>query len=171
MATQSNLPSLSQAVEIYYDELKQFVMKRTGSSTIAEDVVQETWIRANNNQIITPDNPKAYLFSMANNLAIDHLRKIKPTTTTPLENQIELNCDAPQPLESAISTQELNILLDAVQALPDKCKQAFLLYRGQDLTMREVAQNMGISEKTVEKHIAKAMLHCRQKLRQAGRNV
>ena len=67
--------------------------------------------------------------------------------------------------------QELDILRQAVGDLPDKCRTVFVLYRGRGLTMRQIAERLGISEKTVEKHIAKAMLHCRGRLRLAGRRV
>lgn len=179
--THSPLQSLAQAAETYYDELRQFVRKRTGSSAIAEEVVQETWIRANAVTAELPDNPRAYLYRMASNLVVDHIRREQsraPEIETDAQNPFEqtaspeaIPCPAPSPLDTAISRQELSALDVAVRELPDKCRDVFLLYRGHGMSMRDVAIHMGITQKTVEKHIAKAMIHCRKRLREAGRDV
>ncbi|CAA0119529.1 RNA polymerase sigma factor [Zhongshania aliphaticivorans] len=172
--------SLTQAVEAYYEELRQFVRKRTGSSSMAEDVVQETWIRANSASVPMPDNPRAYLYRMAGNLAVDQLRRQQSQLPKPVESGdaddtentlFELPCLAPSPEEIAASQREFAVLHEAVRELPDKCREVFLLYRGHGLTMREIAKRLAISDKTVEKHIARAMVHCRQRLRDAGRDV
>lgn len=189
--TQPVFQTLAQAVEVYYDELRRFVLRRTGSPTIAEDIVQETWIRANATSIAMPVNPRAYLYRMASNLTIDHIRRNKrhkslevsgtgPSSVSSSSGQERTNfgdqieqiaCPAPAPDEVTASRQELSILSATVLELPEKCREVFLLYRGQGLTMREVAQRLNISEKTVEKHIARAMLQCRKALRSAGRDV
>lgn len=179
--THHPLQSLAQAAETHYDELKQFVRKRTGSSAIAEEVVQETWIRANAVTAELPDNPRAYLYRMASNLVVDHIRReqsrapeIETDAQSPFEQTASLEaipCPAPSPLDTAISRQELSALDVAVRELPEKCRDVFLLYRGHGMSMREVAIHMGITQKTVEKHIAKAMIHCRKRLREVGRDV
>ena len=174
--------SLAQVVETYYDELRHFIRKRTNSSILAEDVIQETWIRARNTQVAFPDNPRAYVYRMAGNLAIDLIRKqaswekiheaIDETATdsgkTALSHQASTD---PAPHEIVTSPQELAALDTALAELPSRCRQVFLLYRGQGLSMREVALHLSISEKTVEKHIAQAMMHCRDRLRKAGHSV
>lgn len=179
--THSSLQSLTQAVEAYYDELRQFVRKRTGSSVIAEEVVQETWIRANAVTAELPDNPRAYLYRIAGNLVVDHIRRERsraPATENDASDSTDqptalsaIPCSAPSPLDTAISQQELSALNAAVRELPDKCRDVFLLYRGHGMSMREVAAHLGITQKTVEKHIARAMIHCRKRLREAGRDV
>jgi RNA polymerase sigma factor (sigma-70 family) len=174
--------SLTQAVETYYEELRRFVRQRTGSASIADDMVQETWIRANTTSSVLPDNPRAYLYRMAGNLAIDHLRRQKTWERAgfPVDKEQidyygaeaeELPNNSHDPVEVAISQQELAALNAAVRELPDKCREVFLLYRGHGLSMREVAALLSISEKTVEKHIAKAMVHCRARLKEVGRNI
>ena len=175
--------SLAQAVQAHYQELVQFIRRRTGSLSTAEEVVQETWIRANSRSASLPDNPRAYLYRVAGNLAVDHIRRqgarsrveqspegsgADGDSAVALE---QLPSPAPGPADTAISLQQLAILSQAVEELPDKCREVFLLYRGRDLSMREVAKRLGIAEKTVEKHIARAMVHCRKRLREAGREV
>lgn len=180
--TKPRFTRLSQAVEAYYEELRHFIRRRTGSPSLAEDVVQETWIRANTTTVALPDNPRAYLYRMAGNLAVDHVRRqqawdrVERSAGDGQDENLALQVEqvpspAPGPLEAVISQQELAALDAAVRELPDKCRQVFLLYRGHGLSMREVAACLSISEKTVEKHIARAMVHCRERLREAGRKV
>lgn len=180
--TRPSFTSLSEAVEAYYEELRQFIRKRTGSSSLAEDVVQETWIRANSTKAVLPDNPRAYLYRMVGNLAVDHVRRrqVRERMEGPAEGEQgatfsqrveQVPSPAPDPLEAVISQKELAALNVAVRELPDKCREVFLLYRGHGLTMREIAARLSISDKTVEKHIARAMVHCRVRLREAGRGV
>ena len=168
--------SLAQAAEIYYEELRRFILRRTGSPAIAEDVVQETWIRATASGAVMPDNPRAYLYRMAGNLAIDHLRRNRRRETW-VDGDADdgtlarIESRSPAPDDVVAARQEWHILTQAVAELPDKCREVFLLYRGRGLTMRQVADTLNISDKTVEKHIARAMIHCRRRLRDAGRDV
>lgn len=149
---------------------------------MAEDVIQETWIRASTTTTDLPDNPRAYLYRMASNVAVDHIRRQKAwereekaydgyEAESSREQLDQLPSPIPDLIDTIISRQGLAILDAAVRELPDKCREVFLLYRGHGLSMREVAIHLSISEKTVEKHIARAMLHCRKRLRDAGRNV
>lgn len=172
--TDGAIRSLAQAVETYYEELKAFVTRRTGSVGMATDVVQETWLRAAVTEPAAPvANPRAYLYQMASHIAVDHLRRDAAQTARmdDLPSLAMLVDPRPGPEEITISRQELALLARAVQELPYKCRTVFLLYRGQGLSMRQIAQTKGISEKTVEKHIAKAMLYCRRELRKAGRDI
>lgn len=164
---------MAHAVETYYDELRRFALRRTGSASLAEDVVQETWIRASTTGAAMPDNPRAYLYRMTGNVAVDHLNRCRPRAAGTMDDlrPEQLASNAPSPDAVVTGRQEVAILIDAVRELPEKCRQVFLLYRGHGLTMRQIAARLGISEKTVEKHIARAMIHCRRRLREAGRDV
>lgn len=163
--------SLAQAVELHYAELHRYIRRRTGSSSIADDVIQETWIRASTANVAMPDNPRAYLFRMAGNLAVDQQRRghgsnIGLDDVLPADS---LASPEPGPDRVLGGRQELAILVAAVRDLPERCRTVFLLYRGEGLTMRQIAARLEISEKTVEKHIARAMVHCRARLHRAKR--
>ena len=165
--------SLADAVEAHHEELRRFVFRRTGSETLADDVVQETWLRASTTGVAMPNNPRAYLFRMAGNLAVDHIRRGRVRGERLIEGALDQEVSSAEPGPETVvgDREELAILSAAIKELPERCRAVFLLYRGQGLTMRQVAERLDISDKTVEKHIARAMVHCRRRLREAGRNV
>jgi RNA polymerase sigma-70 factor (ECF subfamily) len=170
--TQSAIRTLAEAVETYYEELKAFALRRTGSPALAADILQETWLRA---ALVKPGAPvinqRAYLHRVAAHVAADHVRRDGAESWRRVGDAVpaSLADSAPNPEQVATARQELDILRGAVRELPPKCRAVFLLYRGRGLSTRKIAATLGISEKTVEKHIAKAMLYCRQRLREAGR--
>ncbi len=172
--TEGAIRTLAEAVEAYYEELKAFVLRRTGSAALTADVLQDTWLKAALARPATPIlNQRAYLYRVAEHVAADHLRRGRAGAWLALDEAVpETMADpAPDPERVTAARQELDILHEAVQELPEKCRAVFLLYRGRGMSMREIAEALGISEKTVEKHIAKAMVHCRRRLREAGLSV
>lgn len=173
--------SLEAVVEKYYDDLLSFVGKRCGSDAIAEEVVQEAWVRAKSASVSTPDNPRAYVFQMVRNLLADHYRRnannietfgwqndqsIRSSYQNNSSEIIEMD-QAPSQEEVAVAHQELQIISRTVEALPPKCRQVFLMYRGDELSMREISEKLDVSVKTVENHIRRAMLECRRSLQEA----
>lgn len=168
------LAPLAAALERHYGELRAFLVSKLGCQAMAADVVQDLWLRvAQQQEGPAVQNLRAYLYRAAGNLATDRLRheQMRERHTPSGALPEDIASAQPQPDEVLESEQEFAILRVAITELPDKCREAFLLYRGQQLSMKEVAVQLGISDRTVEKHIAKAMLHCRQRLRDAGRAV
>lgn len=167
---QRRFQSLTQVVEAYYDELRRFVRHRSGSASLAEDVVQDAWLRARKSTAAPPDNPCAYVYRMARNLMADHMRRraVRSALHAPSEAGDDIACAAPTPDRIVAARQEWAILEAAIRELPTKRRRVFLLYRREGLTMREIGERLGISQKTVENQIALAMLHCRKRLEEAG---
>ncbi|MDF1790449.1 MAG: sigma-70 family RNA polymerase sigma factor [Thalassobaculaceae bacterium] len=167
--TDDRFPSLSQALEAYYGELRRYLLRRTGSSTVADDVIQETWLRARTTAAAMPDNPRAYLYRMVGNVATDIARR-DAAQGKALTGVVEEQMTVPPALpdQAAESRQVMGLLVAAIEDLPPKCREVFLLYRARGLTMRQISLQLGISQKTVEKHIARAMLHCGKRLNDAG---
>lgn len=171
--TERKHQSLAEAVEFYYEELCRYVRRKTGSASLAEDIVQDTWLRASTRAAAMPENPRAYLYRMAGNLAIDHLRRreARAFEVADPERYTRIASDAPTPENEVAAREELAILEAAVRELPARRRQVFVLYRGHGMTMREIADRLGISQKTVEKQIARAMVHCRKRMRESGRGI
>ena len=152
--------------------LVRFLTRRTGCATTAEDLVQDLWLKVQGSTGVLSNirNPAAYLFRAAANVAFDwRSRDIFPACQASELSEREQPVDeGPSPERLAQSRQASQLLAAAIEELPPKCRKAFLLCRVEGLTMREAGRKMGVSERTIENHLAKATLHCRRRLVEAG---
>ncbi len=160
------------AVEELYVEhrvaLQRFLIRMLRCEEAAAEVMQEAYLKLLR---LAPRygirDPRAYLFQVAANAACDRLSREKRQDGlvdggTTVENVI---CPKPNAEATAMGRQRLQILADAVDDLPPRCREVFLMSRLDGLGNSEIAQRLGISRNMVEKHIIKAMLRCRQRLK------
>jgi len=107
-----------------------------------------------------PASPQAFLFTTARHLMTDRARRARVVSIEPM-GDFELSnvhvVDEVSPERWAGARQALKRLAEALDRLPDRCREAVWLRRVEELPQKEVAQRMGISGKTVEKHLAKGM--------------
>ena len=104
-----------------------------------------------------PDSPKSFLFATARNLLVDRVRhqRIVPITAVGDIEQLHVMKDELEPCRWLGGREALARLARALDRLPDRCREVVWLRRIEDLPQKEIARRLGISEKTVEKHIAK----------------
>src|SRR5690606_30091995 len=107
-------------------------------------------------------SPRALLFTTARNLAIDQLRRqnIVPMETLAEIADLPVYAESPTPAESTTRNQELELLTQAIQSLPEKCRQVLTLRRIYGLSQQEIAAQLGISEHTVEAQVGNGMRRC-----------
>lgn len=158
--------TLTQLVEIHYEDIKGYIQRRAGSAAIASDVVQETWLRAARHCARQPDKPLAYLYRTATNLLLDRQRQDSTHCRYFGDSEWaeEAECPLAPPEKAAGTRQELELLALALGDLPEKYRAVFLLARCEGFTQREIAAQLNINESTVEKQIAKGMQHCGARL-------
>lgn len=124
------------------------------------DLRQETYARVYQAAARSlPLQPKSFLFATARNLMADHARRSRVVSIEPmgdLEPSYVLK-DEVSPERWCGGRQVLARLAEAFDRLPDRCREVLWLRRVEELSQREVAMRLGISEKTVEKHVAKGM--------------
>lgn len=132
-----------------------------------EDILQEAFLRCYESQEQTAvTNHQSYLYRTAVNLAIKHYSRAENRLTMSLEV-----LEADSPVEGAldvelqaITRERLALFCGIVAELPSQCRRAFILKKVYGLSQREIAKFLGISENTVEKHIAKGILVCTRKM-------
>ncbi|WP_325346632.1 RNA polymerase sigma factor [Xylophilus sp.] len=134
----------------------------------AQDLAQETFGRvlarmAAGERI---DNLRALLYEVARNLLIDRHRQLRVRDHTGDE---ELLHGLPGPASNEpevryAARQRVLLLMRAIEALPLRCRQAFVLHRLDGLPQAEVARRMGISVNMVERHVMLAVAACRKAL-------
>lgn len=148
-------------------ELHGFARRRVGRQE-ADDIVQDAYLHLlQRGTVAGLDHPRAYLFRIAANLAVDAARKAR-TRARYAEDEIEFLGLYETPIgpdaavEGAMALQQFHAYLNE---LPQPCRKAFLLNRIDELTHAEIAQRLGVSVRTVDRHMAKAMSHLRRRLR------
>jgi RNA polymerase sigma-70 factor (ECF subfamily) len=150
-----------------YGELVKRLSLRVGGTVDANDIVQDAFLRLQRvsaEQII--ENPRSYLFRIADNLAIDHIRS-RTSQARRLEQVGDIHLIAsgdPSPERIIDYRQRLARLEGVISELPDRQRKAFLMHKLDGLSHSEVAQVMGISKSGVEKLITKALARCRDGL-------
>lgn len=155
---------LLRSFQTHYADLLRFLSRRMGDSQRAADVAQDTWLRlADQDDDDAVRDPRAYLFRVAGNLAIDNLRR-ESRLAELHEGEAVLDelCDPRATPESRLLAQEHLARLDvALAQLPPKVRQALLLNRLDGLSYAQIATRLGVSESMVGKYLVQAMRHCR----------
>lgn len=146
---------------------------RTLCKADADDLIQEAYARLWCAELDAVRQPRAYFYSTVRNLIAERARRAR---IVPMERMGEVEAlrilsAEPGPEQRVGARQELERLLQAVAALPAQCRRAFELRKFQDLSQREIASVMGIAEKTVEKHLAKALLRLGRAMGHAGEDA
>lgn len=136
----------------YYSRLCCYAYRLLGEKEDAEDVVQELFLTLWNNRkrILVGENVSGYLYKMARNLALNHIRT-RTNYKTVLENREE---ELPYYEENPLETEEFRMALyDCINLLPGRCKEVLLLHRVKGLKQKEIADQLSISVKTIKNQI------------------
>jgi RNA polymerase sigma-70 factor, ECF subfamily len=150
------------------EALQRYIRRFVGSSETAKEIVQEAFLRTYR-QRESVTTLRAFLFSTARNLAANEYRHRRTVERGALgdfgDSGVKAERESP---EAELLRDERNRLLqEAIDRLPPQCRAAFTLRVFHECSYKEVADRLGISAKTVEKHIARGLheTHCYLKRR------
>ncbi len=142
----------------YFESIRGFLYYKCGDLDLAEDLVQETFIKVwNKKEEIQLDTVKSLLYTIANNLLMNHfnhqsvVREHQKTSNA----SISSNLASPQfVLEEKEFEEKLN---SALAKLPDDCREVFLMNRIEKLKYKEIAERLDLSVKAIEKRMSKTL--------------
>jgi RNA polymerase sigma factor (sigma-70 family) len=167
---------LSTILEAYLENeiaLKRFLRRFIRSREAADDLAQEAFLRAfaaESGRMI--ESPKAFLFKVAKNLALNELARRSTIAIEPLgdfEGQEVLEDSSQAAVEDVVDSRErIRLLARAIAALPPQCAKVFILRKMQGLSQKEIAVRLNISVRTVENHVALGLSRCRAYMRVHG---
>jgi RNA polymerase sigma-70 factor (ECF subfamily) len=168
------VPAITAAFLEHHHFLRKFLSRFLATPQDIEDVAQETYLRAFiAGEKTTIQQPKAYLFRTARNIALSKLTRKSRQMTDYIADISGEELPAggvPADIE-AEAEQSLGIFCEAVAALPEKCRQAFLLRKVHGLSHKEIATRMGLSVSSVEKYLRKGGMACSDYIRRREQGV
>lgn len=158
--------------ERYYRELLNFCARMVKDRDVAADVTQESYARvlALQRDQVSINEPRALLYQTARHVMVDRHRREAFRSHQPLDDlpsTESLASPASQEPDARLATsQSMRAYLATIEALPPRCREAFVLHIYDGLSHAEIARQMGTSVSMVEKHIARGRLACRACARQ-----
>lgn len=149
-------------VREYYTRLYNFAVRFLGSEQAAEDAVQEVFLKVwSLRSGLSMRDPQAYLYQALRNQCLMAVRRERRW------NEVDLDQDVVSlglPPEGHEAADLEAAVAQAVDALPERCRLIFTMSREQDLSYAEIARILGLSVKTVENQIARALKILRRRL-------
>ncbi|SBV36436.1 Sigma-70 factor, ECF subfamily [uncultured Stenotrophomonas sp.] len=154
-------------VQAQRSPLCAFLRARGTSPEDAEDIAQDCMERLMRYRGHAEDELRLLLYRIARNRLADLGRSAHAGPHLPLaEHDVPADTasSTPGPLRQAESRQMLNTLRQALLKLPERCREAYLLNRISGMSYSQIARHRGITAKTVEKQIARALQGLRREL-------
>lgn len=152
----------------YRTSLENYFRKRLPAPGEIEDLVQEVFLRlARQRELTAVRFIEPYLFQTASRVLTDHVRAITSRRRKDHEPYEEdAHATAVSSAESVITDrQTVTQLLKALAELPEKTRTVFMLRRWDELPNADIARMLGVSVSAVEKHITRALIHMKERMR------
>jgi RNA polymerase sigma-70 factor (family 1) len=150
--------------DTYFEDVRRYVLYRSGDEHFATDIAQETFMRIWEKQsMIDPQRVKGLLFKIAGDLFISQYRRKQVAANFFNTFQPNNKCQTP---EDEINFQELLNAYDAaLKSMPEKQRTVFLMNRIDELKYKEIADQLGLSVKAIEKRMSLALEHLKTHLK------
>jgi RNA polymerase sigma-70 factor (ECF subfamily) len=145
---------------VHEDMLVSYLLRRWPHRPDVNDLRQDTYVRVYEAAAKSrPPVPKAFLFSIAAHLLADRMRRRRVVAIDAVGDieALDVLVEELSPERRLSAHEELRRLAQAIDLLPPKCREVVWMRRVDQMSQREVAQKLGISEKSVEKHVMKGM--------------
>ena len=159
------MPSPDFAVQALYSNhhgwLNTWLRCRLGNAADAADLAQDTFVRLlQRTERFELKAPRAFLRTIARGLVIDHWRR-EEIERAYLETIAHLpEAQTPSAESHALVLELLESIARMLEGLKPKVRKAFLLAQCEGLTHKQIAEQMGLSLRSVERYIADALYHC-----------
>jgi RNA polymerase sigma-70 factor (ECF subfamily) len=157
-------------LEQHAETVYRYALRLAGRTDLAEDLTQETMLRAwrDRHTLRDPQVARVWLLRIATNLWTDQLRRMK---YQPRLLQSEPPCPRPLPVRAADEREQVRLALAAMDELPPRQRQVMYLATCEPLTHAEVAEVLGIDVAAVKSNLSLARRELRRRLNDAYKSV
>ncbi|MBA4411054.1 MAG: sigma-70 family RNA polymerase sigma factor [Bacteroidota bacterium] len=154
-----------QLFDAYYDELQHFIFFKSGDTEVAEDIIQDAFLKLwEIRSSVRVDTARALLYTIAANLFSNRYKRMKLNLKLQLTIVEDRTFETPEfEMEIKEFDQKLQRVLSGIN---ENNRTVFLMNRMDQMTYSEIAVNLGISVKAVEKRMKKALEHVRKEIEQ-----
>lgn len=158
-----NLKEFEHLFDQYFESIKNFVYYKTGNTSVAEDIAQESFIKLWERKAeIKQETVSSLLYTIASNLAINHIKHQHVVFNFVNKKSLQSYAETPQ---QVLEEQEFKTKLEgAIGRLSEAHRTTFLMNRIEQITYSDIALRLKISVKTVEKRISVATKYLYQEL-------
>ena len=160
-----------EEVQPHEPALRAYLRSRFPEARDVDDLVQESYIRMLHAQTAGRIAcAKAYLFATARNVALAIFRRPRIFSDQLVTDSAVLRIveDGADVAERVNHNQEVGLLLDAIDALPSRCREIFVLRKLHGMPQKEIAARLGLSEQTVQVQVGRGAKKCARYLRERG---
>lgn len=153
----------AEEVQPHESALRFYLQGKFSKLTDIDNLVQESLTRVWRMREKGPvSSPRGLLFAIARNLALDLMRRQQLVAYEAIPDKCDsfVYMDEADTAETVCKQQEFELLIQAIQSMPERCRQVFTLRVTYGLTQRQIAEKLGITESTVEKQMSKGIRLC-----------
>jgi RNA polymerase sigma-70 factor (ECF subfamily) len=161
MTSEDGATRLLNVFLLHRNRMERHVERRVGCPATAADLVQDLFVRLWRRPPQMPELTGGYLLRSARNIAVDHHRGSDTRHASTGQLAEDLPAPGPTPEAALASAEQAARIRDALAALPERTRQAFLLNRTRGLSYAAIARAQGVSVSTVEKDMMRALAACR----------
>ena len=153
----------AENLQVHESMLRAWLSSRFPQIDDFDDIIQEAYTRVIIARSKRPLHaPKAFFFAIARNLTYDYFRRTAIIVPNVLRDFDELSVldDTVNIPETLARNQEIELMTQAIQSLPDRCRQVMTLRNVHGLSHKMIADQLGISVRTVEAQITVGIKRC-----------
>ncbi|TKG90446.1 RNA polymerase sigma-70 factor [Puteibacter caeruleilacunae] len=160
----SNIQEFEESFKSLYPTLCNYAFSFVKDKDTSEDIVQEVFIKVWNNYSKIKTSHSSYLYQAVKNACLDYLKKSYRTAIVSID-EVSDPIDDPLDLHREKTLNEVkNKIALAIDNLPPKCREIFIMRREMQMSYSEISESLGISKKTIENHINLAIKKLRKDL-------
>jgi len=151
---------IAKGVLPHEPQLRAWLRRSMAQEQDIDDVIHETYCRlASLASVEHIENPRAYFFEVARNVVLEEMRRAR-LARIELVAEIEalhVPDESPSVERIVAGHRELALVQSLISALPDRCRQVFVLRKIHGLSQRQIASTLGETEHAVEKQVARGL--------------